>query len=148
MSKQELELDSLEDENQIEVIYPGVSDRIKAAVTDSFIIVILMFAITSLLSKFDNVPDNVRILAAVSLVLYDPIFTSLFGGTLGHMAMKIQIKRKDNPKKNIAFPAALIRYFVKLMLGWISLLTVGSNKNSMAIHDSVVSSIVTFRENG
>ncbi|MEL0300720.1 MAG: RDD family protein [Flavobacteriaceae bacterium] len=140
-------LDNIDEVNNIEIIYPGVSDRIKAAVTDSFVMVVFMVILTITFSQFANVPDSFRIAGFVFIFLvYDPLFTSLFGGTVGHMIMNIQVKRSSNSEKNILFPFAIIRYIVKVLLGWISLLTVGSNKKHLAIHDMVVSSIVLYKK--
>jgi uncharacterized RDD family membrane protein YckC len=143
----EEQLDNIDKVNRIEIIYPGVSDRIKAAVMDSFVMVGFMAILTIIFSKFNNVPDSFRIAGFIFIfLLYDPLFTSLFAGTIGHMIMNIQVKRSSNPEKNILFPLAIIRYTIKVLLGWISLLTVGSNKKHMAIHDMVVSSIVLYRK--
>jgi len=126
---------------------PHVGERIKAAVTDSFVLVALMVLTATIFSGFRTVPDEARIAAFVFIVfLYDPIFTSSFGGTIGHMMFKIRVKRKNNIKKNILLPHAIVRYLVKTFLGLISLLTVASNKDRLAIHDMVVGSIVVFKD--
>lgn len=127
-------------------IYPGVADRVKAVVADSIVIIIFMIIVTYSFSIFENVPDNARIIAFIFIFfLYDPIFTSLFGGTIGHMMFGIRVKRDKNRKKNILFPLAIIRFLVKASLGWISLLTVSGNKKRKAIHDSLVGSVVVYK---
>lgn len=129
--------------NVSKVNYPGVSERVKAAVTDSFVIIGFMFGIALIFSELDNVPDYYRKLAFLFIFgLYDPIFTSLFGGTIGHIAMNIRVKRRNNTSKNILFPLAIIRFIIKFILGIVSLLTVGSSKERLAIHDVAVGSIV------
>ena len=126
--------------------YAGVADRVKAVVTDSIVIVIFMIIVTYTFSIFENVPDNARIIAFVFIFfLYDPIFTSVFGGTIGHMMFGIRVKREKNQQKNILFPLAIIRFSVKALLGWISLLTVSGNKKRKAIHDSLVGSVVVYK---
>ncbi|MCT4604482.1 MAG: RDD family protein [Marinifilum sp.] len=125
--------------------YPGIPDRVKAVICDSIVIIIFMFTATYLFSKFDDIPDNARIIAFVFIFgLYDPIFTSLFGGTIGHFMLGIRVKKEKNSEKNILFPFALIRFIVKVALGWISLLTVSSNEKRKAIHDHIVGSIVVY----
>ena len=125
--------------------YPGVSLRVKAVVSDSIVILVLIVAATYLLESFDHTPGYVRGIVFVGLFLYDPILTSAYGGTLGHMLFGIRVKRQNNQQRN-TFPACtlLIRYVVKVVLGWISLLTVGSNKKGKAIHDMLVGSVVRF----
>lgn len=127
--------------------YPGVLDRVKAVVADSVVIIIFMIIITYIFSAIGNVPDNARKFAFIFIfILYDPIFTSFFGGTIGHMAFGIRVRRANNQVKNIFFPLALIRFMAKALLGWISLLTVNGNVKRKAIHDFLSGSIVVYNE--
>jgi len=125
--------------------YPGVLDRIKAIVTDGVFIIVFMFLVSYVFSLFESVPDNARIAAFIFIfLLYDPLFTSIFGGTIGHMFMGIRIKREADENKNILFPLAIPRYLVKAFLGWVSLLTVSGNSKRKAIHDYLVGSVVVY----
>ena len=126
--------------------YPHVSDRVKAVVTDSIVLVGEIVLATYIFSLFDNVPDIAKKIVFVFIfMLYDPIFTSFFGGTIGHMIMGIRVKRNNNEQKNILFPLAIIRFIVKAFLGWLSLLTVSSNEKRKAIHDMLVGSVVIYK---
>lgn len=126
--------------------YPHVSDRVKAVLIDSIILVGQIVLVTYIFSIFESVPDIAKIIAFVFIfLLYDPIFTSLFGGTIGHMIMNIRVKRSKNVQKNILFPLAIIRFIVKAFLGWLSLLTVSGNERRKAIHDMLVGSVVIYR---
>ncbi len=128
-----------------EKIYPGVFDRVKAVIVDSIILIILIVITTDIFSSFDNVPNIAKIIAFVFIFcLYDPLFTSLLGGTVGHKAIGIRVKRANNPEKNILFHIALLRYIIKGGIGWISLLTVSGNEKRLAIHDSLAGSIVIY----
>ena len=125
--------------------YPGVFDRIKAIMADSIVIILLMFTASYIFSLFESVPDNARIIAFVFIfILYDPLFTSIFGGTIGHMLIGIRVKRESDEMKNILLPSAILRYIVKAALGWISLITVSFNPKGKAIHDYLVGSIVVY----
>lgn len=127
--------------------YPGVTDRVKAVLADSIVLIIFMFIVTYAFSLFEHVPDNARIIAFIFIfVLYDPIFTSLFGGTIGHFMIGIRVKREKDQRRNILFPFAVIRFFVKVILGLVSLLTVTGNKKRKAIHDYLVGSVVVYAE--
>lgn len=79
------------------------------------------------------------------IYLYDPIFTSFTGGTLGHKLMKLKVKKFEQSDKNISLISAFLRFLVKGMLGWVSFLTVTGNKNKRAIHDVVSGSIILHR---
>ncbi len=125
--------------------YAGITDRIKAVLADSIVMIVFMFIVTYTFSAFEHVPDIARIIAFVFIfILYDPLFTSFFGGTIGHFMMGIRVKREKNQQKNIFFPLALIRFFVKILLGWISLLTVTGTKKRKAIHDFLAGSVVLY----
>jgi len=129
--------------------YPGIFERLKAIVTDGIILVVFMFVAAHIFSLYENVPDNARIIAFVFIfLLYDPLFTSLFGGTIGHMIIGIRVKRESNELKNILFPLAILRYIVKALLGWISMLTIARNTKRKAIHDILVGSVVVYAKSG
>lgn len=126
--------------------YPSIVNRMTAIILDGFLLIVFMFAFSALFEAIGEVPDAVRIGAFLFVfVLYDPIFTSAFGGTLGHMANGLRVKRESDPSKNVLFPLALVRYLVKAFLGWISLLTVSSDPKGKALHDMLVGSVVVFK---
>lgn len=54
--------------------------------------------------------------------------------------MKIKLKRSANMEKNLIFPLAVVRYLIKMLLGWISLFTISGNYRRLAIHDMMVDS--------
>ncbi|HET6558368.1 MAG TPA: RDD family protein [Prolixibacteraceae bacterium] len=125
--------------------FPGIIERVKAIVTDSVVIILFIMIITYVFSLFDSVPDKAKMIAFVFVfVLYDPLFTSIFGGTIGHMLLGLRVKRGSDQMKNILFPLAIVRYIVKASLGIISLITVSGNKNGKAIHDYLVGSVVIY----
>ncbi|MTB51170.1 RDD family protein [Lewinella sp. W8] len=126
-------------------MYPGVTDRVKAALVDGFLLILLMYLVTSVFSSLGNVPTAPRVIAfVVILFLYDPLLTSFSAGTLGHKAVGIRVKRLADEQRNISFPAALLRFLLKVLLGWISLITVSTSEQRLAIHDRAVKSIVVY----
>lgn len=130
-----------------EVKYAGIADRVKALVMDSVVIMIFMVIVTAVFSTFEHVPDYARMIAFFLIFfLYDPFFTTTFGGTLGHRAIGIRVKREKNPSKNILFPLAIVRFMVKALLGLISLIMMSVNKKRKTIHDHVVGSIVVHKK--
>lgn len=131
----------------LEEKYPSVSDRIKAVITDSVVLIIFIIGFTYVFSIIENVPKNARMYAFLfTFILYDPLFTSIFGGTIGHLANGLRVRRINNQTKKIIFPLAVIRFIIKSLLGIISLLTMSSNKKNQAIHDIVVQSIVIYKK--
>ncbi len=127
--------------------YPGVSDRVKAVVTDSIVLVILISIISYVFSMFDNVSDEARMIAFIFVFfLYDPLLTSFFGGTIGHYEFGIRVRRESNDDKNILLPLAIFRFIFKAFLGLISLLTVSGHEKRKAIHDIVSGSVVVYSD--
>ena len=129
----------------LKIPYANLPDRVKAAFIDSIILVVLMYTSSEIFGLFESVPNALRIGVSIFIfILYAPIFTSVFGGTLGHSYIDITVKKQENPAQNISFLAALFRFIFKASLGWISLLTTTGNSEKKAIHDFVAKSIVIY----
>jgi len=123
--------------------YAILPQRIKAAIIDGIVLTAAMYAASEILNQFENVPNHVKITIAVFLfVLYDPFFTSRFGGTIGHSYSNITVRKDGEGNQKINFFAALLRFLIKALLGWISLLTVTENEKRKALHDMAVNSVV------
>jgi len=123
--------------------YARLFDRVKAAFIDAIVLLGMMYAASELFALFDNVPVFVRIIAAAFIFfLYDPIFTSFYGGTIGHSFCKLGVRKDKALDANISFASAIIRFILKFFLGWISLLTITGNDKKKAIHDFVAKSVV------
>ena len=122
--------------------YPQLSDRIQSTFIDAILIVILMFVFASILDKFDNVPDWVRMVMFAGLfIAYEP-FCMTLGSTLGNYLKGIRVRKNSDSTKRINIFQAIIRYPVKVFLGWISFLTINSNPKRRAIHDLVSGSVM------
>ena len=123
--------------------YARLFDRVKAASIDAMILIAMMYAATEIFELFDNVPNYARVLVAIFIfLLYDPLFTSIYGGTIGHSFSGIGIRQDNNLEKNISFPSAIIRFVFKICLGWVSLLTITGNEKKKALHDFIANSVV------
>jgi uncharacterized RDD family membrane protein YckC len=122
--------------------YPQLTDRIQSTFIDTILIVILMFISASVLARFNNVPDWVRITLFVALFfIYEPL-CMIFGSTLGNYLKGIRVRKNSDTTKRINVFQAIIRYPVKLFLGWISFLTINANSKKRAIHDFVSGSVM------
>lgn len=122
--------------------YPLLGDRIQSTFIDMFLIIIMMFVFSGILDKFDNVPDWVRIVLFVGLfIAYEPLCTTL-GFTVGNYIKGIRVRRFSDTTKRINIFQAIIRYIIKVLLGWISFLTINSNPKRRAIHDMAAASVM------
>lgn len=122
--------------------YPELRDRIQSTFIDSILIVILMFVFANLLDKFDNVPDWVRIGMFLGLfIIYEPLCMAC-GSTLGNYFKGIRVRKNSDSTKRINILQAIVRYPTKVLLGWVSFLTINSNPKRRAIHDLVSGSVM------
>ncbi|MCG3167078.1 MAG: hypothetical protein POELPBGB_02861 [Bacteroidia bacterium] len=123
--------------------YPSISTRIQALFID-LVIMLLIFTLTAyLINLAGGAPAWLRGGILITMFfLYDPLAIAFFGGTLGHYAVGIRVKRSNNQSKNVLLPLTFLRFFFKTMLGWLSFLTVTANSRRRAIHDMVSGSVV------
>ena len=123
--------------------YASLTSRIKAAVIDALLLILLMYTISEIFGMMQEVSTKFRIIAMVLLfVLYEPLFVSIAGGTVGHTFSEIKVLRDDGSGRNIHFTLALSRFILKLLLGWLSLITVSMHSQKKAIHDMVAGSLM------
>lgn len=114
--------------------YPFMLERIQSILIDSVLIVACMIIFSDILSGFKNVPDWLRAVLLISLFLYEPIATTI-GGTIGNNIKGISVRKDSDDTKQINIFQALIRYFFKLLFGWLSFITIFSSSKKRAIHD-------------
>lgn len=134
-------------QQEIPVEYPLLAERFKAMLVDAFLILFAMVLVSLLFSVFENAPGFVRGAVFILLIfLYDPLFVSFGGGTIGHRAMGLKVKSHSDRNRNVFLPLAILRFIVRWFLGWISFVTMISDKEKRAIHDLLCNSIVLYRE--
>lgn len=129
----------------MEVKYPELKLRIQSTFIDTILVVVMMFVFASVLDKFEAVPDWVRIFLFILLFLiYEPLSMTM-GCTLGNYLNGIRVRKEEDTSKKINFLQAIVRYPVKICLGWISFLTIHSNPKKRAIHDMVSGSVMILQ---
>lgn len=122
--------------------YPQLIDRIQSSFIDMMLIIVMMFVFSSILDRFENVPDWVRIsLFAGLFIFYEPLCMTI-GFTLGNYIKNIRVRKHSDSAHRINIFQAIIRYPVKVLLGWVSFLTINTNPKRRAIHDLVSGSVM------
>jgi len=106
------------------------------------VFILFVFIFASLAIDSDSVlAGYARIAVFLGMFfLYEPIFTSRFC-TLGQKITGIRV-RTIGSHKNISIPAAYLRIVIKLLLGFISLLSIPFTRDRRAIHDFASGSVV------
>lgn len=126
--------------------YPSLSERFQSTFVDTIFIVVMMFIFASALERYENAPDWIRIALFFGLwAIYEPLCIT-FGCTIGNYMKGLRVRSHSNPSKRINFLQAFVRYVLKLALGWISFLTIHSNKERRAIHDFAVGSVMIKKD--
>lgn len=84
--------------------YPSMSDRIQSTFIDMLFIILLMFAGSEIMEKFEHVPDWIRMALFIGMwVIYEPLCTSL-GATIGNYIKGIRVAVQIIPlKESISF---------------------------------------------
>ena len=122
--------------------YPLLADRIKSTFIDTILLVGATSLAANLLDKVNNPPDWLRVTIFVAIwIVYEPLCTAI-GATVGNLVMGIRIRKYGKAGSRINIVQALLRYIMKLCLGWISFLTINSNPERRAIHDMAAGSVM------
>jgi uncharacterized RDD family membrane protein YckC len=131
--------------SHMKLIYPDLPRRYLATVID-MMFVLIMFILTSyLLQGDDTVMVRSRLLfILLFLFIYEPFCTSKLV-TIGQWMMRIRVRNYKTLGK-ISIPAAYVRIFVKIVLGFISFLTIPLDSAKRGIHDMAVGSVVIVKE--
>jgi RDD family protein len=125
-----------------QINYPSLVDRIISTFIDTLFVLALMFASASILDKYQDPPDWIRIVLFFGLfAIYEPVCTA-FACTIGNYIKGIRVRRVSNPQKRINIFLAFVRYVFKVGLGWISFLTMHTNPERRTIHDFASGSVM------
>jgi len=103
--------------------YPLLLDRIKSTTIDTLILIACMLLFTEILGLFENIPNWVRMVLFASLLMYEPICIA-FGATIGNDKIKIRVRRNSDPTKRLNLFQSIIRFFFKIVFGWLSFVTI------------------------
>ena len=121
--------------------YPALSQRILSTVIDQVLILVLMLVAAAAVDAF-HPPDWIRVALFFGIwAVYEPVFTTR-GCTLGNYVIGLRARQFQDDSKKVSLVQAYIRYFVKVLLGWLSFLTINMNKQRRAIHDLAASTVM------
>lgn len=123
-------------------VLPTIKTRYISMLIDIVIIVLISLAISSVFEMIGKIPALVKaIFFVVVVLLYEPILISS-GTTVGQFLLNLRVRNFKNPDQKLTFHLAVVRTIVKILLGWLSFVTVTFNVNRRAIHDFASGSIM------
>ncbi|MCB0696613.1 MAG: RDD family protein [Chitinophagaceae bacterium] len=122
--------------------YPSLLKRVQATFVDqiiAFILIMLFFVIANNINE-DSIP--LKIVAFFLGISYEPIMI-LRSRTIGQ---RLTVTNVEWVTENFPFRilSSYIRLTAKILLGWISLISVSINKHKRAIHDIVAGTVVVI----
>jgi uncharacterized RDD family membrane protein YckC len=123
-------------------VLPTIKTRYFSMLIDVLVLVLLALGISTLFDLIGEVSGFVRGIVFVLVIMsYEPILVT-FGSTLGQLILNIRVRSFKHPDKKVAFHMVILRFIIKVFLGWLSFITVTFNINRRAIHDFISGSIV------
>lgn len=124
-----------------EIITASTFSRIGDFLFDNFIVFYPINSLSILFVKVLGLPDLLEIIIDLIIIIfflfiYEPLLVSKFGGTFGHRYNKVKVTTIDGGR--LTYIQALKRYFLKSLLGIISLILLLFSKKT--IHDRLCKS--------
>lgn len=115
--------------------YPRLIRRVRAALIDSVILTLVFFSWWLMLPLLDEFATVVRLAYPVlAFLAVEPVMVSLTGGSPGHHVMGITI-RDVRTGQRIGMTRALLRFALRMLFGWLSLVLVLITERHQALHD-------------
>ena len=104
--------------------YPQLVVRFQSIFIDTVFIIILMIIAYLILDSIPGAPDWLRIVIFLGIfIFYEPLCLT-FGCTIGNYVRQIRVKKFSDSSSRINFYHAMLRFVVKVCLGWLSFITV------------------------
>lgn len=130
------------------MLYANFSRRLSGLCIDSLLLVVLTVSVMSIAPAVQRVPAvrlGLILTWWAAILLYEPVLVWHTGGTLGHRVMNLRVS-DDRTSGNVSLVQALVRFFVKAILGVFSFLTMRFSRRHQAIHDILTRSSVRIRD--
>jgi uncharacterized RDD family membrane protein YckC len=129
-------------------LYANFPRRLKALSLDSVVLIgfsTLVFVLVLFLEHLDAARMALVISWWFVLLFYEPLLVWRLGGTVGHLGMNLHVVDNRTEGK-ISLPKALMRFWVKALLGIFSFLTMNLSRRHQAMHDIFTNSSVRIRK--
>ena len=136
------------DAETVTVLYASVLRRFQAVITDSVVYVavwLLVIVLGTAAASIAPIGGVFLILWVGFVLLYEPVSVSRFGGTLGHRFNNLCVV-SDQTGGNVSFGAAVVRFLIKVIFGWLSFTLILLTRRRQALHDLWTLSTVQIRD--
>jgi uncharacterized RDD family membrane protein YckC len=121
--------------------YPLLVKRYQSLLIDGLFWLFIMVVTMVIIGESEWRSAVMISLALTASLLYEPLLT-VYASTVGQRVIGIQVRKISNPDERLSVTDAYARVIVKLLLGWVSFITINFNRQHRAIHDLAGSSVV------
>lgn len=128
------------------VYYPRLIKRVRAFLIDAVLVpfVALAALVIGVSLGVESLPAKLALFFAPILIL-EPALVAWTGGTVGHHLNRIKIVKKRGGG-HINIFAATVRFVIKALLGWFSLISILTTRKHQAVHDLAAGSVVVHKD--
>ena len=145
---QDVTIPQSEAENVQSPAYATFSRRLQAMLYDSACLMCIIAISVALVAFGEPFAWAGRVAAGavlLSLLLYEPLMVSQFGGTLGHRRRNMRVV-VDATGANPGIVRALIRFVLKTLLGIVSFVAMAATTRYQALHDQATGTSVRIHD--
>lgn len=128
----------------IDKAYPRFLRRLQAVAIDSIILAVIFMSMLLVAAHFGVTGRDAVILTAVIVVLWEPCWVSITGGSIGHHLIGLKVVSSVTGDSLNIF-ASLLRFISKMLLGNVSVVFIFITRYHQAIHDGLARSVVLIK---
>lgn len=122
-------------------VYADLQPRLRAVLIDLVIFLTVLILGGLFLGKID-LPGALKFaIVATTVLALEALLISFTGATIGQRIMGLRVLRADS-HRNVGIVTAILRFIMKSLFGWYSLLVVMLTTRSQAIHDQICNTVV------
>ena len=123
--------------------YPRFLRRFQAVTIDGVILAFLFIGLLVFLSEWGVVGRDAFIITIVTVLLWEPLWVSITGGSVGHHLIGLRVVNKSTGRK-LNIIASFFRFMVRTSLGLLSLIFIFITRYHQALHDGIAQSVVVL----
>ena len=128
-------------------LYARAAPRLQAYLRDFFVYIAILVCcmLVAVAIGSPRATQASVITCIIILLLYEPVYIALAGGTLGHLSLNLRIARASDLGP-VSFGRALVRTVVKGVIGLPVFFAIYFTRRCQGIHDLVAGTVVIPRD--